>query len=136
MGEDDEETKKIRALSSNRDEDWDESEFTGEARISAGSKGFKSKSRHYRSGLAETPSHTGGVNADIREKQLQRLERDRDSRRGGLYAQSRPKDREKDYRKDRRDKNDDRERRRYEKRQQSSRSSREYHRDGRENYFK
>ena len=43
MGEDDEETKKIRALSSNRDEDWDESEFTGEARISAGSKAYKSK---------------------------------------------------------------------------------------------
>ena len=136
LEEDGEETKKIKALSSYRDEDWDESEFTGEARISAGSKGFKSKSRHYRSGLAETPSHTGGVNEDIREKQLQRLERDRDSRKGGLYAQSRPKDREKDYRKDRRDKNDDRERRRYEKREQSSRSSREYYRDGRENYFK
>ena len=51
LEEDGEETKKIKALSSYRDEDWDESEFTGEARISAGSKGFKSKSRHYRSGL-------------------------------------------------------------------------------------
>ena len=134
LEEDGEKTKKVKAPCSNRDEDWEESdqrdvELAVQARVSSGNKAFKSKSRHYRSGLAETPSHTGGVNEEIREKQLQRLERDRDTRKGGVYAQSKVKDKEKDYRNDKRDKNDDRGKRRYDKGEESSRRSRDYHRD-------
>lgn len=105
LEEDGEETKKIKAPSSNRGaNDWEDpnDDLEGRARLSSGSKDFKSKSRHYRSGLVETPSHTGGVNEEIREKQLRRLERDRQTRRGGVYAESRVRDREeKDSRKDR-----------------------------------
>ncbi|KAK2556809.1 hypothetical protein P5673_021016 [Acropora cervicornis] len=55
---------------------------------------WRSKSRHYRSALVETPSHTGGVNEEIRDKQLKRLQRDRETRRGGVYADSRLRDRD------------------------------------------
>lgn len=141
LEEDGDKTKKVRALSSNREADWEESdardlELQGQARLSSGNK---SRSRHYRTGLVETPSHTGGVNEEIREKQLLRLERDRETRRGGVYAQSKGKDKdEKDSRKDRegyrdrRDKYDDRDKRRYDKGERSSRRSR----DDKGNYFK
>ena len=141
--EDGEKTKKAKSISS----DWEcpesdskDSEQQGQARLSSGNK---SKSRHYRTGLVETPSHTGGVNEEIREKQLLRLERDRETRRAGVYAQSRMRDKdEKDSRKDReryrdkRDKYDDRDKRRYEKGERSSRRSRDYDKDDKDNYFK
>ena len=141
---DSEKTKKVKALSSNREADWEadrrDLELQGEARLSSGNK---SKSRHYRTGLVETPSHTGGVNEEIREKQLLRLERDRESRRGGVYAQSRVKDKEeKGFRndregyRDRRDRYDDRDKRRYDKGERSSRRSRDYDEDDKGNYFK
>lgn len=146
LEEEGEKTKKVRALSSNRDTDsWEESdprdvELQGKARLSTGNKDFKSKSRHYRTGLVETPSHTGGVDEETREKQLMRLERDRETRRGGVYAQSRMRDKEKDSRKDRegyRDrKDDDRDKRRYDKGERSSRRSRDYNRDNKDSYFK
>ena len=145
LEEDGEETKKIKAPSSNRGANhWEDSndDLEGRARLSSGRKDFKSKSRHYRSGLVETPSHTGGVDEEIRQKQLRRLERDRQTRRGGVYAESRVQEREeKDSRKGRegyRDKSDsygDRGRRRYEKEERSGRRSQE-HRDDRDSYFK
>lgn len=142
---DGEKTKKLKALSSNREADWEadrrDLELQGEARLSSGNK---SKSRHYRTGLVETPSHTGGVNEEIREKQLLRLERDRETRRGGVYAQSRVKDKEeKDFRNDReryrdkRDRYDDRDKRKYDKGERSSRRSRDHDDDNdKGNYFK
>ena len=146
LEEDGEKTKKVKALSSNREADWEagprarDLELQGEARLSSGNK---SKSRHYRTGLVETPSHTGGVNEEIREKQLQRLERDRETRRGGVYAQSRVNDKEekgsrivKEGYRDRRDRYDDRDRRRYDKGERSSRRSRDYDKDDKGNYFK
>lgn len=136
LEEDGDKTKKARALSSNREAEWEESEQQGQGRLSSGNK---SRSRHYRTGLVETPSHTGGVNEEIREKQLLRLERDRETRRGGVYAQSRVKDKdEKDSRKDRegyrdrRDKYDDRDKRRSDKGERSSRRSQ----DDKGRYFK
>ena len=144
LEEDGEKTKKVKALSSNREADWEadckDLELQGEARLSSGSK---SKSRHYRTGLVETPSHTGGVNEEIREKQLLRLERDRETRRGGVYAQSRAKDKEekssrndREVYRDRRDRHDDYEKRRYDKGERSSRRSRHYDKDDKGNYFK
>jgi len=146
LEEDDEGTKKVKALSSNCEANWEadrrDLELQGEARLSSGSK---SKSRHYRTGLVETPSHTGGVNEEIREKQLLRLERDRETRRGGVYAQSRTKDKDEKgsrndregYR-DRRDKYDDLDKKRYDKGERSSRRSRDYmyDKDDKGNYFK
>lgn len=138
---DGEKTKKVKALSSNREADWEadhsDLELQGEARLSSGNK---SKSRHYRTGLVETPSHTGGVNEEVREKQLLRLERDRETRKCGVYAQSRVKDKEEKsdregYR-DRRDRYDDRVKRRYDKGGRSSRRSRDHDEDDRSNYFK
>ena len=143
---DGEKTKKVKALSSNREADWEadrsDSELQGEARLSSGNK---SKSRHYRTGLVETPSHTGGVNEEIREKQLLRLERDRETRRGGVYAQSRVRDKELEengFRKDReryrdrRDRYDDRDKRKDDKGERSSRRSRDYDEDDKGKYFK
>ena len=66
-------------------------------RFSSGSKARSlGKSRHYRSQLVETPSHTGGVSDEAREKQLRRLDREREGRKGGVYAESR-KGRDKEY---------------------------------------
>lgn len=148
LEEDGEKPKKVKALSSNREADWEadreadrrDLELQGEARLSSRNK---SKSRHYRTGLVETPSHTGGVNEEIREKQLLRLERDRETKRAGVYAQSRVKDKEeKDSRndregyRDRRDRYDDRDKRRYDKGERSSHRSRDYDKDDKGNYFK
>lgn len=142
LEEDGEKTKKVKAVSSNVEADWEADrrylELQGEARLSAGNK---SKSRHYRTGLVETPSHTGGVNEEIREKQLLRLERDRETRRGGVYAQSRVKDKEeKGSRNDKEGYRDrrDRDKRRYDKVERStySRRSRDYDKDEKGNYFK
>ena len=141
---DSEKTKKVKALSSNREADWEadrrDLELQGEERLSSGNK---SKSRHYRTGLVETPSHTGGVNEEVREKQLLRLERYRESRRGGVYAQSRVKDKEeKGFRndregyRDRRDRYDDRDKKRYDKGERSSHRSRDYDEDDKGKYFK
>lgn len=146
LEEDGEKPKRLKDLSKNREtctgdwEDPNDDDLDGRARLSSGirNKDFKSKSRHYRAGLVETPSHTGGVNEEIREKQLRRLERDRGTRRGGVYAESKIKDRDdKDSRKNR-DKNDsfsDREKKRYDEGERSSRRSQDYRDDG-DNYFK
>ncbi|EDO35622.1 predicted protein [Nematostella vectensis] len=50
------------------------------------------KKRQYRSHLEETPSHTGGVSDEAREKQLRRMERERESRKYGVYADTKGKD--------------------------------------------
>ena len=127
LEEDGEKPKRLKDLSKNsRKGDWEDSndDLEGRARLSSGirSKDSKSKSRHYRAGLVETPSRIGCVNEEIREKQLRRLERDRETRRGGVYAESKIKDRdEKDSRKSR-DKNDsygDREKKRYDEGERS-----------------
>ena len=87
--------KRLKDLSPNRGtdvDDWENSrdahEASGPVRHSTGNKNWRSKSRHYRSAAVETPSHTVGVNEEIREKQLKRLERDRETRGGGVYAES------------------------------------------------
>lgn len=146
LEEDSEKSKRLKDLSSNRGTDsWEDSndDLEGRVRLSSGSKDFKSKSRHYRSGLVETPSHTGGVNEEIREKQLRRLERDRETRRGGVYAESRVREREeKDSRKnkesyrDKSDSYDDRRKRRDDKGEHSSRRSQGYYKNDRDNNFK
>ena len=142
LEEDGEKTKRLKDSSSNRGaNDWEDSnnDFEIRTRLSSGNKDLKSKSRHYRSGLVETPSHTGGVNEEIREKQLRRFERDRETRRGGVYAESKVSDKkEKDSRKDGdgyRDRSNsyDREKRRYDKGERSSHRSQDYDRDS---YFK
>lgn len=131
LEEDTSKPKKSRNRGSN---DWEDSNDDGEesARFSSGSSEMhiKSKSRHYRSGLVETPSHTGGVNEEMREKQLKRLERDRETRRGGVYAESKVRDdrHSTQNREGYRDKRDNRER--------SSKRSEEYHRHGKGNNFK
>ena len=93
--EDYDKTKRLKDGSSNCTADeWEDGsdDLEGRGRVSSGSGESKSKSRHYRSSLVETPSHTGGVNEEIREKQLRRFERDRETRRAGVYAESRVKD--------------------------------------------
>ena len=144
LEEDGEKPKRLKDLSKNREtgdwEDTNDDDLDGRARLSSGirNKDFKSKSRHYRAGLVETPSHTGGVNEEIREKQLRRLERDRGTRRGGVYAESKIKDRDDKDSRNNRDKNDscsDREKKRYDEGERSSRRSQDY-RDDRDNYFK
>ena len=85
----------------------------------------------------ETPSHTGGVNEEIREKQLRRLERDRETRRAGVYAESRGKDKKDADRDGYRHRNDsygDRERQKYEKGERSSRRSQNYNGDKRDEF--
>lgn len=127
-----ENAKRVKDLSADRgadDIDWEKGHSEkGLARLSSGNKDFKSRSRHYRSALVETPSHTGGVNEEIREKQLRRLERDRETRKGGVYAESRLRDRDDKYsRRDReRYKDDDREKRKYDKSKQTSSRSHDY----------
>ena len=49
-----------------------------------------SLSRHYRAPRIETPSHTGGVSSEARERQQKR---EKDSRKGGVYASSSDADR-------------------------------------------
>ena len=133
---------KVGERSSEQEADWEvvdskDNARNGKARLSSGSKDSSFKSRHYRSGLIETPSHTGGVNEEIRDQQLRRLERDREARKGGVFAQSRAKGKEDaDFRRDwdgygeKRDKYSDGTRRtRYDREEQSERSSREPYKD-------
>ena len=135
--------KRLRDLSPNRGtdiDDWENSREEGlrPPRHSTGNKDWRSKSRHYRSALVETPSHTGGVNEEIRDKQLKRLERDRETRRGGVYAESRLRDRDGRHTKnDRRHyKNGDWEKRNYGTNEQSSRRSHDYDRSNKDYSFK
>lgn len=135
--------KRLKDLSPNRGtdiDDWENSRDEGlrPPRHSTGSKDWRSKSRHYRSALVETPSHTGGVNEEIRDKQLKRLERDRETRRGGVYAESRLRDRDGRHTKNDRKhyKNGDREKRNYGTNEQSSRRSHDYDRSNKDYSFK
>ncbi len=62
--------------------------------------------RHYRSARVETPSHTGGVSDEFKERRHRREERDKER---GMYASSKDKDRHRDRHKDRkRDRDRDR----------------------------
>lgn len=68
---------------------WEDDDYGGERTSS-------SKHRHYRSKMVETPSHPGGVSNVYKEKKQQRDKRDREQRRGGVYAdtkQGKDKDR-------------------------------------------
>lgn len=97
-----EEVKKTKLTSANTKEWEGNSSNESQGRLNSEStREYKPKSRHYRSHLVETPSHTGGVNEEAREKQLRRLERDRDGRRGGVYAESRTRDWDKEERRTR-----------------------------------
>ena len=80
----------------------------------------------------------GGVNEEIRDKQLKRLERDRETRRGGVYAESRLRDTDGRHTKnDRRHyKNGDREKRNYGKNEQSIWRSHDYDRGNKDYSFK
>ena len=142
---DEDKPKQLKDLSPNRvtdANDWENSrdayEGSGPARHSTGNEDGRSKSRHYRSALVETPSHTGGVNEEIRDKQLKRLERDRETRRGGVYAESRLRDRDGRHTKNDRKhyKNGDREKRNYGTNEQSSRRSHDYGRSNKDYSFK
>ena len=132
---DEDKRKRLKYLSPNRGtdvDDWESSrdahEGSGSARHSTRKKDWRSKSRHYRSALVETPSHTGGVNEEIRDKQLKGLERDHETRRGGVYAESRLRNRDGKHAKNDRKhyKSGDREKRNYGKNEQSSWRSHEY----------
>ena len=140
---DEDKPKRLKDLSPNRGrdvDDWENSrdEGFGSSRHSTGNKDWRSKSRHYRSALVETPSHTGGVNEEIRDKQLKRLERDRETRRGGVFAESRLRDRDGRHTKNDRKhyKNGDREKRNYGKNEQSSRRSHDYDRGNKDYSFR
>ena len=139
---DEDKPKRLKNLSTNRGtdvNDWENNrdEGSGPLRHGTGNKDWRSKSRHYRSALVETPSHTGGVNEEIRDKQLKRLERDRETRRGGVYAESRLRDRDDRYAKnDRKRKDGDREERKYGKNEQSSWRAHNYDRGNKDYSFK
>ncbi|KAK7867570.1 hypothetical protein R5R35_004320 [Gryllus longicercus] len=69
----------------------------------------QAKERHYRSSQEETPSHTGGISKEARERMIERLQRNKER---GVHASS--KDRRKDHEKygeDRSRRRDDRHRR-------------------------
>lgn len=68
----------------------------------------KSHERHYRSPRIETPTHTGGVSKEALERQRRR---ERDARRGAVYASSKDDDRRHKDR-DRKSRDYDRERKR------------------------
>lgn len=75
--------------------DWEEAKDEGQS---------TEKHRHYRSQMAETPSHPGGVSDEYKEKQRRRDERDREQRKGGVYADTRKrKESLRDNRKDKYD---------------------------------
>lgn len=118
-----EDTKKSKITSDRyRSEDDDDSRGSGKARFASGSRDQREKSRHYRSHVEDTPTYTGGVSNEAREKQLRRIERDRERRGQGVYAESREK---KDRYNDRRDyKRDGRDRRERSERSSEPRSRR------------
>ncbi|XP_060693991.1 pre-mRNA-splicing factor ATP-dependent RNA helicase PRP16 isoform X1 [Hemiscyllium ocellatum] len=103
--EKEEEEKKKSKVSSYKD--WDEGKedlgFDEESGDKVGRHG--KKERYYRSSGAETPSHTGGVSEEFKERHRQR---ERDRREHGVYASS--KDNEKEKKRERsRDRDYDRE---------------------------
>ncbi|XP_071503561.1 pre-mRNA-splicing factor ATP-dependent RNA helicase PRP16-like [Diadema antillarum] len=63
---------------SNSSDDSDEEDRNGKRKSS-------SQERHYRAPRIETPSHTGGVSLEARERQERR---EKDGRRGGVFASS------------------------------------------------
>lgn len=81
------------------------------------------KHRHYRSKMVETPSHPGGVSDAYREKKKQRDERDREQRRGGVYADTKQR-KYKDAREDKREKDWEKRDRRPDEGSRRDRSSR------------
>ncbi|XP_028392273.1 pre-mRNA-splicing factor ATP-dependent RNA helicase PRP16-like [Dendronephthya gigantea] len=85
--------------------------------------GSSVKHRHYRSKMVETPSHPGGVSDAYREKKKQRDERDREQRRGGVYADTKQRN-YKDTREDRREKDWEKRDRRQDEGSRRDRSSR------------
>ena len=97
-GEEAKKAKRSTTSSEPSRESWGDEASSGDidsrTRFSSGSgrEQRSVKSRHYRSHLEETPSHTGGVSEEAREKQLRRMERDREGRRGGVYAESRSRE--------------------------------------------
>lgn len=86
--------------------------------------------RHYRSQMVETPSHPGGVSDEYKERNRRRNEREREQRKGGVYADTRNKeelsrDKRKDKYSDRsRESKGERDNRTYSSRRDSSRESR------------
>ncbi|KAK3726768.1 hypothetical protein QZH41_010426, partial [Actinostola sp. cb2023] len=109
--------KKSKLSTEGDSEDWeneDERDRTdNKDRSKSGSRENRDKSRHYRSHVEDTPSYTGGVSNEAREKQLRRLERDREGRRHGVFAET----------KERKDKNRDKNRDRYGRREDRGRYS-------------
>ena len=61
------------------------------------------KHRHYRLKMVETPSHPGGVSDVYKEKKRRRDERDREQRRGGVYADTKRREDKELSRDDRRE---------------------------------
>lgn len=108
-----EDTKKSKL--SSRTEDWEnyndkdrsDDRERGKANFSAGNREQREKSRHYRTYVEDTPTHTGGVSNEAREKQLRRMERDRERRGHGVFAETRERkdkySKDGDRRDDRRD---------------------------------
>lgn len=92
-----EDTKKSKL--SSRDDDWDEDndrersddKERSKASFSSGSRDQREKSRYYRTHVEDTPTYTGGVSNEAREKQLRRMERDRERRGQGVFAESKEK---------------------------------------------
>ncbi|XP_030831282.1 pre-mRNA-splicing factor ATP-dependent RNA helicase PRP16 [Strongylocentrotus purpuratus] len=64
-------------------DDSDSSDSDEEDRTSQKKK--SSQERHYRAAHTETPTHTGGVSSEAKERQLRR---EKDGRKGGVYASS------------------------------------------------
>ncbi|XP_031561491.1 pre-mRNA-splicing factor ATP-dependent RNA helicase PRP16-like [Actinia tenebrosa] len=84
--------KKSKLASKSEDwEDGDDEDYKDKGKIFSSRDREKEKSRHYRTHIEDTPSHTGGVSNEAREKQLRRQERERERRGQGVYAESRDK---------------------------------------------
>lgn len=62
------------------------------------------KHRHYRPKMVETPSHPGGVSDEYKEKKKRRDEREREQRKGGVYADTKKRKNKDSVREERRDK--------------------------------
>ncbi|XP_071785736.1 pre-mRNA-splicing factor ATP-dependent RNA helicase PRP16-like isoform X1 [Asterias amurensis] len=107
------ETKKRSKVTSYKDdwEDGDEDEEEEEEEddeVERGSTQIASQKRQYRAPRIETPSHPGGVSNAVMDRQKRR---EKESRKGGVYASSSSKDRERDDRRNRdRDRHRDRQR--------------------------
>ena len=97
------EQKSQNSVNRTKERDSNEVSYSGD-RISFGSSGLgRSKDRHYRSSLEETPSHTGGVSSEARKKMEE--SRQRTHHHHGLHASSKDGDRKRRY--DRRDRDGD-----------------------------